>query len=58
MNNKYLLKIILFTAIIAALAKIGSFILPICEIVMKVAIVAVLIEVGYLIFIKLFGKNE
>ena len=56
MSGRYMGKVILFTAVVAVLAYIGSYIVPVCEIVVKIAILLVLIEIGYLVFIKLFRK--
>ena len=58
MSGRYMWKIILFTAIVATLAYVGSYIVPACELVVKIAILLVLIEIGYLVFIKLFGKKD
>lgn len=57
-SKKYLLKVILFTVVIASLATVGSYLVPVCANIAKIAIVAVLVEIGYLVYTLLFGVGK
>lgn len=57
LNTKLMIKIITFTAVLAGLCYIGSYIVSLCGFIFKLSILAILVEIGILVFGVIFKKE-